>query len=47
MGAPPGEWLPRGYMVREVLEVVEVQVDKLDCLMGLELVSPQGQMQLW
>ena len=35
------ECLQRAYSVREVLEVVEFQVDELDCL------SPQAQMHLW
>ena len=47
MGALLGEYLQRGYLVREVLEVVEFWVDDLDCLRGLEPVSPQAQMQWW
>ena len=47
MGAPPGECLQTGYLVREVLEVTEFQMDKLECLRGLELVSTKAQMQWW
>ena len=46
MGTPPGECLQRGCLEREVLEVIEFRVDEQDCLRGLELVSPQAQMQL-
>ena len=45
MAAPLRSAYRRGYPVREVLEVVEFWVDELDCLRGLEPVSPQGQMQ--
>ena len=45
MGTLLGECLQRGYPVREVLEVVEFWVDELDCLRGLELMSPQAWMQ--
>ena len=31
--------------MKDVVEVVEFWVDELDCLRGLELVSPQIQMQ--
>ena len=44
MGTPLGECLQRGYLVREVLEVAKFKVNKLDCLRGLEPVSPQAQM---
>ena len=47
MGPPTGECLQRGYPVKEVLEVAEFAVNKLDCLRGLELVSPQAQRQWW
>ena len=45
MGTQLGECLPRGYLVRKVLQEVEFWVDELDCLRGLELVGPQIQMQ--
>ena len=44
MGTSLGECLQRGYLVREVLEVVESLVDELDCLKGIEPVSLQALM---
>ena len=44
-GSPLGECQQKGYMVNEVLEEEEFQLDELDCLRGLELVSPLARVQ--
>ena len=47
MGSHPRECQQRGYLVREVLEEAEFQLDELDCLRGPEPVSPLSQIQQW